>query len=116
MDPLQNPYIKKSGYLREDAQYVYYRDKMNKIQKISKHNPQADKVIRLKFLEKAYFFWRKLQVDQKGNVLAFSLFLTVPYVVYQTCVYFSERDLVVSERVIFFFLMIILGENESQIT
>lgn len=95
MDPLQNPYIKKSGYVREDADFIYYRDTMNKIRRIQKHNAQADKVIRLRFLEKPYFFWKRLQADQKGNVLAFSLFLTVPWVVYQTTVYWSERDQIV---------------------
>ena len=93
MDPLQNPYIHKRGYVREDANFVYYRDTMNKIRRIQKYNPQEDKVIRMKLLEKAYFWWRKLQVDQKGNIIAFSLFLTAPWIVYQSSIFFCERDM-----------------------
>jgi len=95
MDPLQNPYIHKRGYLREDAEFIYYRDTMNKVRRIHKVNPNGDKVFRLKFLEKTYFFWKKLQVDQKGNVISFSLFLTAPWIVYKTSLYFSERDMAV---------------------
>ena len=95
MDPNQNPFIKKSGYMKEDANFVYYRDNSGKVQKIPKYNPEADKVFRLSFLERPYLKWKRLQTDQKSNLITFILFLTVPFIVYKSSLYLTERDIIV---------------------
>jgi len=91
MDPNQNPFKDRAGFIKEEGGYVYYRDNSGQIRKFTKHIPQNDR-FRIKILEKPYLFWKRLQVDQRANLVSFGMFLAVPWIVYWASVWVTERE------------------------